>query len=265
MTLPQVDTEYQLEHFVSGPLLPDLEHLYRRISDATVETVAERPPGRVLDVGSGASREMARLARLGWDTCAVDPSAHMLGVSQLTGEETNTPVKLVRAIGERLPFADGSLDVVACQAALDHFADRRAFMEEAARVVKPQGRVIISLNNFEGLACKLGRLLHPLARASRLHHCADWPCWQIPPDHTFKGDWQVVQGLGTPWLVLERAYGISLLCMFYGWGRLLRRLPRGLAQRLLRLADRIAYGRPSWSDVIVSVWRPVAPEEMEAS
>lgn len=256
MTQPHIDTDYQLEHFVSGPLLPDLEFLYQRISDTTVETVAERQPGRVLDVGSGASRELFRLASLGWEAYAVDPSAHMLGVSRLLqGEAT---IQLVRAIGERLPFADESLDVVACQAALDHFADRFAFMEEAARVVKPQGRVIVSLNNFEGLSCKLGRLLHPLARASRLHHCADWPCWQIPPDHTFKGDWQVVQELGQSRLKLERAYGVSLLCMFYGWGHLLHRLPDGLAQRLLRLADRIAYGRPAWSDVIVSVWRPVA-------
>ncbi len=66
-----------------------------------------------------------------------------------------------------------------------------------------------------------------------------------------------VQG-GQSRLKLERAYGVSLLCMFYGWGHLLHRLPDGLAQRLLRLADRIAYGRPAWSDVIVSVWRPVA-------
>lgn len=265
MTLQQADTDYQLEHFVSGPLLPDLEYLYRRISDATVETVAERSPGRVLDVGSGASREMLRLASLGWDAFAVDPSAHMLGVSQLIGEDADAPVALVRAIGERLPFADGSLDVVSCQAALDHFADRHAFMREAARVVKPGGRVIVSLNNFEGLACRLGRLLHPLARRSGLHHCADWPCWEIPADHTFKGDWQVIRELGGANLALERAYGISLLCMFYGWGQVLRRLPKGLAQRMLGFADRIAYARPSWSDVIVSVWRPVAAHETGGS
>jgi len=256
MTLAQVDTNYQLEHFVTGPLLPDLEFLYRRISDATVATVAERAPGRVLDVGSGGSRELFRLALLGWEAYAVDPSSHMLGFSRLIGDEMAASIHLVRAIGERLPFGDASLDVVTCQAALDHFANRHVFMEEAARVVKPTGRVIVSLNNFEGLACRLGRGLHPLARASRLHHCAGWPCWQIPPDHTFKGDWEVVRKLGSPWFHLERAYGVSLLCMFYGWGHLLSRLPEGLATRLLQLADRIAYGRPSWADVIVSVWRP---------
>ena len=265
MTLPHVDTDYQFEHVMTGDILPDLDYLWHRMSEATVETVAERAPGRVLDVGSGASRELYRLAALGWQAYALDPSAHMIGVSLLAGEQTEATITLVRGIGERLPFADASLDVVACQAALDHFADRHAFVREAARVVKPDGRVVISLNNFEGLACTLGRLLHPLARASRLHHCADWPCWQIPPDHTFKGDWQVVRELGGPWLTLERAYGVSLLCMFYGWGHLLRRLPKNLAQRLLRLGDRIAYGRPAWSDVVVSVWRPAVGQAREAS
>lgn len=259
MTGPQIDLNYQFEHVMTGPILPDLDYLWRRMSEATVETVAEERPGRVLDVGSGPSKELFRLAALGWEAYAVDPSPHMLGVSRLIGERAEgAVVHLVRGIGEQLPIADGTFDVVVCQAALDHFSDRHAFMREAARVIKPSGRVVISLNNFEGLATRLGRLLHPLARVSRLHHCADWPCWQIPPDHTFKGDWRAVQELGGPWLRLERAFGVSLLCMFYGWGHLLNRLPKRVALRLLRAADRVAYGRPSWSDVIVSVWRPVA-------
>jgi len=258
MVFPEVDLDYQLEHFVSGPLLPDLAHLYKRISEETVAAVNSEPPGTVVDVGSGASRELIRLAQLGWNAIAVDPSAHMLGVSRLLEEETGARITLVRSIGEQLPFADGSIDVVATQCALDHFGDRFAFMQEAARIVKPTGRVIVSLNNFEGLACRLGRVFHPVMKATRLHHCADWPCWQIPPDHTFKGDWEVVRKLGGTWLRLDRAYGLSMLCMLYGWGHLLHRLPDGVAQRMLRGADRIAYRRPSLSDVIVSVWRPVS-------
>ncbi|MGB2693964.1 MAG: class I SAM-dependent methyltransferase [Dehalococcoidia bacterium] len=259
MSAPHIDTNYQFDHVMHGAILPDLDFLWRRMSEATVETVAEESPGRVLDVGSGPSKELLRLAALGWEPFSVDPSAHMLGVARLIAERENgASIHLVRGIGEDIPIADASFDVVACQAALDHFSDRFAFMKEAARIVKPTGRVIISLNNFEGMATKLGRALHPLARASRLHHCSDWPCWHIPPDHTFKGDWQVVQELGPPALRLEKAYGVSLMCMFYGWGHLLRRLPDGVSQRMLRLADRLAYGRPSWSDVIVSVWRPAS-------
>jgi SAM-dependent methyltransferase len=256
MTTPAVDTDYQLEHFISGPITPDLAFLFQRVADATVETVAEAPPGRVVDVGSGSSRELARLAQLGWEAYAVEPSVPMLGLARGVNEELGTDVQLVRAIGERLPFADASLDAVTCQGALDHFADRHAFMREAARVLKPAGRAVIALHNFEGLTTKLGRAIHPAAKASGLHHCADWPCWQMPPDHNFKGDWPLIRELGRPWLTLERAFGLCLMSQFYGWGRVLARLPEGLTRRVLGALDRAAYRRPSWSDEIVSVWRP---------
>jgi hypothetical protein len=118
--------------------------------------------------------------------------------------------------------------------------------------------VIVSLNNFDGLACRLGRALHSPARASRLHHCGNWPCWSIPADHTFKGTWDVVQKLGAPSLRLERAYGVSLLTMFYGWGHALHRLPERMRRRVLTAVDRLAYPRPSLADVIVSVWVPAS-------
>ena len=66
----------------------------------------------------------------------------------------------------------------------------------------------------------------------------------------------MVKELGGPGLVLESAYGVSLLCMLYGWGHLLNRLPANVSDRVLRAVDRFAYSRPAWSDVIVSVWRP---------
>ena len=36
MALPAVDIDYQFEHFISGPILPDLAFLFLRIADATV-------------------------------------------------------------------------------------------------------------------------------------------------------------------------------------------------------------------------------------
>ena len=114
MTIHQIDTDYQFDHVMTGDILPDLDFLWNRMTDATVATVAGLPKGRVLDVGSGASKELVRLASMGWEAWAVDPSAHMLGMSQMTGDDARASIKLVRAIGERLPFADGSLDVVYC-------------------------------------------------------------------------------------------------------------------------------------------------------
>jgi SAM-dependent methyltransferase len=253
--LPHADTDYQMEHFLAGPVLPDRAFLYRRVVESAIAEVTRVAPGRVLDVGSGVSKELVQLASMGWQAYAYDPSPHMLGFSKMWSARTGQPVRLVRGIGERLPFADASFDCVMCQGSLDHFASPEDFVRETARVLRQDGRAVIALANFDGLATRLGKLLHPVARSTRLHHCSDERCWEIPADHTFKGNWPYVRGLGGGHLRLERAYGVSVLCMFYGWGHLLHRMPGGVSQRLLRLGDGLAHRNPALSDMIISVWR----------
>ena len=57
--------------------------------------------------------------------------------------------KLDYRIGDAraLPFADGSIDVVACGELIEHMEDPAAFVNELARVCKPGGYVIISTLN----------------------------------------------------------------------------------------------------------------------
>lgn len=52
-----------------------------------------------------------------------------------------------RAVGESLPVASGTADCVLSISTLDHLVDFKSFMEEALRVLKPNGFLFISLNN----------------------------------------------------------------------------------------------------------------------
>jgi SAM-dependent methyltransferase len=162
---------------------------------------------------------------------------------------------MVRGIAETLPFADGAFDRVICQGSLDHFSDPLAFMREAARITRPEGRVIIALANFESVSCKLGRTSDRLMR--RLHRPRPvWrPYWEIPEDHNVKGDLPYIRSLGGDWLVLDRCTGISLLWLFSRYGAILDRLPERMARAIWNALDRIARGRPQHSDMIFSVWR----------
>ena len=53
-----------------------------------------------------------------------------------------TGVELVRAPAERLPFADSSFDCVVCTMVLCTIPDPVAALGEAARVVKPDGKLL---------------------------------------------------------------------------------------------------------------------------
>ncbi len=81
----------------------------------------EPAPGVVaLDVASGGGHVARRLRELGCVVTTCDAAAGM-------GPDVVCPA-------ERLPFADGSFDAVACRLAVHHFSDAAAAVGEMARV-----------------------------------------------------------------------------------------------------------------------------------
>ena len=187
----------------------------------------------------------------------------------IPGEEDELPelavlpeeAVLVRGVAEELPFHDETFDRVICQGALDHFVAPETFMAEAARIIRPDGRVIIALTNYESLSCRAGRPLDRFAiDILRRPRPPDRPYYQPPPDHHHKGDLPFVRSLGGASLSLVRCYGLSLLWLLRGrgqlsWGRLLDSAPEPAARLLLRSLDTCAYPLPSQADMIVSVWQ----------
>jgi len=91
---------------------------------------------RVLDVGCGTGLLAAQAAAItGPDrVVAIDPSIGMLNEARARG----APLA-VRGVGEALPFADHSFDVISMAYALRHVADLQRAFREFHRVLKPGG------------------------------------------------------------------------------------------------------------------------------
>ena len=105
----------------------------------------------VLEIGSGSAPCSRWLAGQGARAVATDLSSGMLRVgaeaaSRSTGPAADVP--LIQADAGRLPFADGSFDVVfSAFGAVPFIADTAAVMAEAARVLRPGGRFVFSVNH----------------------------------------------------------------------------------------------------------------------
>jgi demethylmenaquinone methyltransferase / 2-methoxy-6-polyprenyl-1,4-benzoquinol methylase len=102
----------------------------------TVASLALRAGARVLDLACGTG-DLSRLgARCGYRMVGADLSAGMLAAN-----DRAAPV--VEADGRHLPFGDGAFDGLVCGYALRNFSDLAGTLAEAARVVRPGGRLAV--------------------------------------------------------------------------------------------------------------------------
>ena len=97
-----------------------------------------------LDVATGGGHTALRFARYGVRMVATDLGTNMLEAARahIAGQGVDT-VRYSGADAENLPFADNTFDLVTCRVAAHHFPDAYRFVLEAARVLKPGGRLAV--------------------------------------------------------------------------------------------------------------------------
>jgi SAM-dependent methyltransferase len=109
--------------------------------------------GKLLDIGCNWGRWCIAASRNGWNAVGVDPSLEALQAAYRVSRQLGTTPEFATADGRSLPFPDASFDVVYSYSVLQHFSkeDARASLSEAARVVRPGGRVLIQMANLLGV------------------------------------------------------------------------------------------------------------------
>lgn len=99
----------------------------------------------VVDAGCGVGYGSAFLAASARLVLALDISTEALGAAR---EEYSHPkMALINADCGRLPLPDASVDVVASFEVIEHMDDWQTLISEAARVLAPQGQLLVSTPN----------------------------------------------------------------------------------------------------------------------
>ena len=113
-----------------------------------VETAALRTGERVLDIGCGTGI-VARIAarRLGnrGSVVGLDPSAPMLAAARAAATAEGAAVEWREGDALDQPFTDGAFEVVLCQQVLQFFPDKPRGLREMHRVLRPGGRIVLSV------------------------------------------------------------------------------------------------------------------------
>lgn len=101
-------------------------------------------PGRLLDVGTGAGHTAFAFARRIRAVEALDLTREMLEeVARNARERGLDNIRCQLGDAESLPYPDDSFDFVTSRLCAHHFEDVPAFAREAARVLKPGGRLLL--------------------------------------------------------------------------------------------------------------------------
>jgi ubiquinone/menaquinone biosynthesis C-methylase UbiE len=106
-----------------------------------------KPNDRVLDLACGPGFVALEFARHAREVVGVDLTAEMLKKARaLARREGFKNVTFRRANVNRLPFPNGSFDLVVTRASFHHFPEPGRVLREIARVIKKTGRILISDN-----------------------------------------------------------------------------------------------------------------------
>jgi 2-polyprenyl-6-hydroxyphenyl methylase/3-demethylubiquinone-9 3-methyltransferase len=113
-----------------------------------VERTAGLRDQRVLDVGCGGGILSEAMARAGGRVLGIDLSTAVLDVARLHAAEAGVDVDY-RAVGAADLAAEspGGFDLVTCMEMLEHVPDPAAMLADLARLVRPDGDVIVSTLN----------------------------------------------------------------------------------------------------------------------
>jgi ubiquinone/menaquinone biosynthesis C-methylase UbiE len=138
------------------------------------------PYRRVLEIGAGTGFFALNLRQAGAvdEVTVTDLSPGMVHAAQENARRLGFEVGGEVADAERLPFADGSFDLVVGHAVLHHLPDVEASLREVLRVLRPGGRFVLAgepTRVGDWYARRLGRLTWAVTtRATRLGPLRGW-------------------------------------------------------------------------------------------
>jgi len=132
---------------------------------------------RVLELGHGPGRLLVELTKQGFRPVGLDLSPQMGRLARRRLRRNGQAAPLVRAPAQRLPFSDGAFDSLVATFPTAYIVDP-ATLTEAARVLRPGGRLIIVLGARLSGRDVLSRGIEALYRITGQREVVDENEWQ---------------------------------------------------------------------------------------
>ena len=113
-----------------------------RRASAVIRSIDARPEHSILDVGCGTGNILSQLP--GNQRCGIDLSRFMVTRAR---EKLGPGVQVLLGDAEQLPFPSASFDRVIASSLFSHVQHPDRVAAELKRVVKPSGRIVVSVSD----------------------------------------------------------------------------------------------------------------------
>jgi len=113
---------------------------------------AEFPRGRLLDAGGGQGALALKLRDLGYEPSACDANADGFKADGIPFRQAD--------LNGALPYPDASFDYVTCTEVIEHLQNPFNALRECARVLRPDGVLVLSTPNYMNIEMRLRFLLN---------------------------------------------------------------------------------------------------------
>ena len=139
--------EYERRHRRSLSGDRELAWGFWRLPEDSLRLLGDVRDRRVLELGCGAARWSAALARRGADVVGLDLSGARLAQARSVVQRARGTVRLVQGSAELLPFDDRAFDLVFCDWGGMTFADPQRTVPECSRVLDDDGVLAFSTSS----------------------------------------------------------------------------------------------------------------------
>ncbi|MBV8214603.1 MAG: class I SAM-dependent methyltransferase [Verrucomicrobia bacterium] len=117
------------------------------------------PGARVLDIACGTGNATIPLARRGTRATGLDMMPLLLEEARARAAREGLPIRFDEGFAEKLPYPDGSFDVVVSMFGIMFSPLPETVASEMARVLKPGGRLALANWTASGFGAKMGAVV----------------------------------------------------------------------------------------------------------
>jgi SAM-dependent methyltransferase len=147
----------------------------------------------VVELGCGTAYFSAKLARRGARVVGVDPTPAQLATARRMQAATGIEFPLVQAPGEAVPLPDSSFDLAFSEYGASLWADPQKWIAEAARLLRPGGRLVFLTNSMLAHLCTPDLdevpIANVLVRPLFGQYRTKWPEYPGIEYHISHGEW----------------------------------------------------------------------------